>query len=99
MQSVSRSPEALLPMRRFGITILRMQESFFQQAKALAGQVVVPVIVEKAGEGVQDKQPCLHPQFAEVALVGHTADFGRHEAPIVQAAVERMQQLQNLGKV
>jgi hypothetical protein len=46
---------------------------------------------------MQNQQPGLHPQFVEVVLAGNTIDFRRDKAPIVEAAVERVKQLEHLG--
>ena len=57
---------------------------------------MMPMIVEKSREGVKNQQPSLHPQLIKIVLVGDTINFGRDEAPVVQAAVERVQQLEHL---
>jgi hypothetical protein len=57
---------------------------------------MMPMIVEKSREGVKNQQPSLHPQLIKIVLVGNTIIFGRDEAPVVQAAVERVQQLEHL---
>ena len=57
---------------------------------------MMPMIVEKSREGVKNQQPSLHPQLIKIVLVGNTINFGRDEAPVVQAAVEGVEEVEDL---
>jgi hypothetical protein len=91
-----RAPEALQPMGGPSNAVCRMKQYLLKQTEALARQIVVPVVVKEAREGVKDKQPRLHPQLVEVALAETVVDFGGDKAPVVQTAIQSMKELKHL---
>ena len=54
------------------------------------------MIVQQAGEGVEHEEPRLHPQVTEGGLCQAGVALGGDEAPVVQAAVEGVEEVEDL---